>query len=61
MRTIIWLLVALFAVLTAALLTPWVSAGYEKYGDWVYCQTHEPFVQHSWNTNWHHCPVASYT
>ncbi len=53
------LLLIFFLVFFAAL--PWVRVAIERYDDWVYCQTHEPFIQHSWNTNWHHCPVAEYT
>lgn len=58
---VLCVLILLATLLAILLAVPWLSAEYGKYNDWVYCQTHEPFVQHSWNTNWHHCPVSEYT
>lgn len=48
-----------FATLIA-LAAPWFSEASHRYSDWVYCENNT-FIQHSWNTNWHHCPVAGYT
>lgn len=55
------LLVGLVALIAAIpLAAPWVGEGIDRYDDWVYCRTHD-FVQHSWNTNDHHCVPVAYT